>query len=534
MYRSILLSIFVLLFFSTNLKAQLSYSIELEEFSLQGTPTLHSFSFAQWEGKWVFVGGRTNGLHGFTPLTAFPRPFANKYIYVVDTLTGQVWSRDIFLDLPSNIADPLRSTNMQHVQVGSKLYVNGGYGIDTSVNNFRTFWNFTELDLPGIINSITSGTSIQPHVKNLFNQSLRICGGEIARVGEFFYLVGGHNFNGPYSLHMNNQVYSPMIKRFKIDNTGQNFAITDYTEWVDTNDLHRRDMNLVNAVKPDGSPYLILYGGVFRKDIDLPFLNPVYIDENGISLDVNYEQKIGQYTAAHFTMWDDDVMSMNTAIFGGNSLYFWNDTTQQLEIDSLVPFIKDIVNIEYKSDGSTIETMFETKLPGLLGTNAKFILNKDVPHFENGVIKFSELNGQTMVGYIYGGIESEIPNTMPTNAVHKTRAVNRIFRVYVTPEDVSIDPISSTVPDKFELHQNFPNPFNPVTNIRFDVAKFSNSVSLKVYSTLGKEVAVLVNQSLQPGAYEVSFNSGNLSSGIYFYELRTDDFRSVKKMVLIR
>lgn len=96
---------------------------------------------------------------------------------------------------------------------------------------------------------------------------------------------------------------------------------------------------------------------------------------------------------------------------------------------------------------------------------------------------------------------------------------------------------SSEVPDEFKLHNNFPNPFNPVTKIRFDLPKVSNT-KLIVFDMLGKEIVTLVNEKLQPGKYEIPFSINNvqsiISSGIYFYRLETDNFVDVKKCVLIK
>jgi hypothetical protein len=98
---------------------------------------------------------------------------------------------------------------------------------------------------------------------------------------------------------------------------------------------------------------------------------------------------------------------------------------------------------------------------------------------------------------------------------------------------IAINPISTEVPKDFSLYQNYPNPFNPTTNIKFGIPKATN-VKLAVYDMLGREVETLVNQSMNPGTYEVRFNSSKLSSGIYFYKLITGDFVSVKKMSLIK
>src|SRR5690606_6292244 len=74
------------------------------------------------------------------------------------------------------------------------------------------------------------------------------------------------------------------------------------------------------------------------------------------------------------------------------------------------------------------------------------------------------------------------------------------------------------LPDKFLLHQNYPNPFNPVTTINYRIPELAK-VTLKIYDVLGNEVAVVVDDFLQPGNYSVEFIANNLSSGVYFYKL---------------
>lgn len=98
---------------------------------------------------------------------------------------------------------------------------------------------------------------------------------------------------------------------------------------------------------------------------------------------------------------------------------------------------------------------------------------------------------------------------------------------------IGVRNISGVVPEKYSLEQNFPNPFNPSTNIKFEI-KESRFVILKVYDILGKEVATLVKEKLQAGVYEVPFSNSVIASGVYFYKLVAGDFSSVKRMVLVR
>jgi len=91
----------------------------------------------------------------------------------------------------------------------------------------------------------------------------------------------------------------------------------------------------------------------------------------------------------------------------------------------------------------------------------------------------------------------------------------------------------SEIPKEFKLYNSYPNPFNPSTKIKFDIPK-SSYVNLIIYDILGKEVFVLVNEKLNTGIYHVDWDGSNYPSGVYFYKLITDDYVSVKKMILLK
>ena len=89
------------------------------------------------------------------------------------------------------------------------------------------------------------------------------------------------------------------------------------------------------------------------------------------------------------------------------------------------------------------------------------------------------------------------------------------------------------VPGTYTLFQNYPNPFNPNTKIKYSIPK-SSQVIIKIFNTLGEELKTLVNDEKSPGAYEVIWNAEKLSSGVYFYQLKTGSFIETKKMILLR
>jgi hypothetical protein len=119
-----------------------------------------------------------------------------------------------------------------------------------------------------------------------------------------------------------------------------------------------------------------------------------------------------------------------------------------------------------------------------------------------------------------------------TGSFFASRALTGEIR-YVVSTAVGVINISNEIPDGFKLSQNYPNPFNPTTNIKYQIAK-NSFVSLKVYNSIGEEVAVLVNKSLSPGTYETTFDATKYPSGVYFYKLTTDGFSETKRMVLIK
>ena len=94
------------------------------------------------------------------------------------------------------------------------------------------------------------------------------------------------------------------------------------------------------------------------------------------------------------------------------------------------------------------------------------------------------------------------------------------------------DPGQET-PAVTELYQNYPNPFNPLTNFRFSLAKDSR-VTLRVYDALGRIVRTVIDGKMQAGMHDVPFDAKGMSSGVYFYRIRTEEFEKTRKMVLLR
>lgn len=121
--------------------------------------------------------------------------------------------------------------------------------------------------------------------------------------------------------------------------------------------------------------------------------------------------------------------------------------------------------------------------------------------------------------YAYNGFDSlSTGNQLILNIVRTTVGINQI---------------SSEIPGEFKLENNYPNPFNPETTIKYQLPKAA-FVSIKLYDITGREVARLVNQRHEAGYYDYRFNGASLSSGVYFYRIEADQFTDIKRMVLIK
>ena len=168
----------------------------------------------------------------------------------------------------------------------------------------------------------------------------------------------------------------------------------------------------------------------------------------------------------------------------------------------------------------------------------------DIPNaFDYGVQLTNDPNFLTLVINVNGLTNSEY--TVPTgildpNTVYFWRANARnglgtgtFSTIWFFTSVVTNISTNGEIPNKFSLYNNYPNPFNPSTNIKFDLPK-SENVKLIVINQLGQEVSTLINKELVSGSYEYTFNADKLSSGVYFYRIITDSFTDTKKMLLIK
>lgn len=516
---------FLLVVFLASTKAQtlgdandLPFTLQLVEVTKPAIPGVHSFALGKVDDYWVVIGGRINGLHGFFMATAFPEDKANSKVLLIQPEAGTLVSYEV-ADLNLPFGDALLATNPQYTQYGDWLYIVGGYGKEDASEQFKTFPILTAVDLPLLKTKMLNGENPAVAFRQVEVQKLQVCGGEMEKMGEWFYLVGGHNFSGLYNQTGPPtfvQEYTNEIKRFKIVNTPDSLGIAEYTVFHSEEMLHRRDFTLAPLLLPDSSEALCLYGGVFRPNEDLPFYHPVYISEDfSVTMDISYEQLFSQYTCPAVPIFDSLDGSMNTLLFAGLSVHYWDNG---LLYDENVPFIKDITTFRRSADGTTQEYLMPQRFDELLGTNMVFVLNDDAPHYRNEVLNLRAMNGTTFVGYLFGGIKAEFPNITPSSASQ------RMFKVYITPKMVVN---STTEPEKLSLAVH-PNPFSGS-----DFLQFENNFSLH-HLTLALADGRVLAKYKQPqanGFDELRDMLQELPAGIYFLHYDGVNASGVLKLV---
>lgn len=187
----------------------------------------------------------------------------------------------------------------------------------------------------------------------------------------------------------------------------------------------------------------------------------------------------------------------------------------------------DVAMTTFKTTNSTIPTNSISAVA--VQSNSVIWLGTD----QNGIVKY---DGTTFTNF------NTANSSLPHNTIHfisvdangnKWIGTYAGLALFNESGIVSVDEDESIVPSEYALMQNYPNPFNPSTKITYQIPR-SVHVNLEIFNQLGQSISTLVNEFKASGSYEVSFNSMEIPSGVYFYRLRAGDFSETKKMLLIR
>ena len=524
----------LLLVASMGLQAQSAtpFVLSIDEVSIPGIPGKQSFAWGQHNGQWLILGGRTDGLHQRQPFASFLASGNNVELLVVDPDLGQYWTSGIG-SLPQALQEQLQSTNLNFNQRGNILYLTGGYGYSATAADHVTYGSLIAVDLPAAIQAVQQGASLAPHFRAVAHPGMAVTGGQLSRLGDRFYLVGGQYFEGRYNPMGPNhgpgfiQQYTNAIRSFEVSDNGTALSIQNYSEVTDTAELHRRDYNMLPQIFPDGRRGFTVFSGVFQYLDDLPWLNVVDVDSLGYAPVPGFEQLFSHYHGAHLPVYEAGANRMHSYFFGGMAQYYLN-AQGGLVNDVNVPFVKMISRVTRFANDSLAEYDTGLEMPGLLGAGAEFIPNEAMAWYDNGVLNVDALPaGKHLVGHIYGGIESSAPNIFFSQNGTQSWSSSRVFEVYVDLPGTDVEGGGLPVVAGFKV---WPNPAEEMLRFYFH-AGAAGQFQLTLHDQQGREMSAW---EVEAGAGPVvdTITLPGLAAGVYLLELRGEGVREVLRVEL--
>jgi len=402
-------------------------TLELESFSLPNG--LHSFVSASYEGKWLLLAGRTDGLNDLNDPNNFSAASQNKIVYVIDPVKRTVEFKslaDPTSGLTQQQIDQLSVSSPQFYQDKKTLYIAGGYGFDSTTGLFSTKDSLTAIDMPGLIHWVTGvlpWETASRHLRQTFNAVFQVAGGYMSHTRK----------NGTLLIFgQNNTTYNQQVRRFHIKDSGKKLSVYVHKALpkIPNANFQRRDLNIVpiiHHVFDIPIPAFAALGGVFTPSGGV-WTVPVLIDLDGKAKMEDpeeaetFKQAMNQYACPSLKVYSKHRKNMYISLFGGISYGFFENNVFQT--DPELPFINQISTVSLDKNGEFKQYLMKNQFPTILssgvnpgnpflfGAGAQFIPADDLPSYGNGVLKLDQLGHKSkVIGYIVGGIRSTLPIT---------------------------------------------------------------------------------------------------------------------------
>lgn len=444
----------------------LPFRLEIVPVHRPGLPTLHSFTAAEHDGKWLLIAGRTNGLHGFSNIGIenFPTQYQNEDAWVVDPVTGQTWQRhlgELGAGLSTDVIASLSVTNSEFAQIGNDLYIVGGYGA-TSSGEFITFDTLSQIDVAGMVDWVQGGTSsAASQIQQLHDPLFKVAGGALHELGGALRLSFGQDFNGTY-IPGRSGAYTHEIRSFEVVDT-EAFEISEISRTLPKSSFRRRDLNVIPTVSAAAGGeveyQLVALAGVFTRFVGA-WTVPVEFDGSGEprtddpitevtfrqSMNIYHSAKAGFYSAASDTFYE--------ALFGGITFETFDAATGQVLQDSDMPFTNQVAVVS--RHGGTYQQHWLGEMPELFdqdgnrlrfGANAEFLPAAHNTAYAHDIFDLDALEDGALLGHVFGGIVANAPHTFGVPGA-VTAASDQLFEVRyrMVPE-----PAAGTIPVVFYL-----------------------------------------------------------------------------------
>jgi hypothetical protein len=435
--------------------SNLPFTVNIQLANFQLPVGLHSGVMGVYHGIWVFIAGRIAGMHNFNATNNFPTSGQNFSIWVVNPATGQVSSRSLS-DASSGLSQPqidaLSVTSPEGYQDGNTLFIAGGYGWDTATGNLDTKPVLTALNLPGVIQWVTSPCCNYSLARNIMQTSdplFQIAGGEMYKLGNVTQLAFGENFTGQMNPSSNGD-YSQQVRQFQIVNGRGQLAYQSLPSIpsMQNPNFRRKDLNVVPVILNVNNMLQYAYialSGVFTSQNGV-WNAPVIMNTNSdpvmpdVTLPSTFLQSMNNYNCATVGLYSKSTANMYTVLFGGMTYGFYLNGTFQT--DSEIPFTNEVTTIKIDQSGNMSQYLMDNIYPNIISTTANpgnqllfgaeaYFVPANIPMYPNGVINLDNIRSPTVIGYIVGGIASSVPNTSDPST--DTFASPFVFTVTLAP-----------------------------------------------------------------------------------------------------
>lgn len=511
------------------------YSIKVAPLTTDSLVSIHSAIVGKWGDKILMIGGRLDGLHRRQPFAAFDVENRNLRAVVVNIKTKKsvsciVDSSDVAID----IFDQLVASNHQCHQIGNQLYACGGYGYSTTRDEHHTFDRMLVFDIEKTIEAVESGKPFSNCFTHVQHPLFQVTGGNLAMLNNQFYLIGGHVFEGRYNPNGPefgpgfSQTYSNQIRIFELNNNNNSLEVKQIKTYTDTVNLHRRDYNLVPAMDKYKREYLDIYSGVFQYGMDLPFLNTVRVDTSGYRVMPYFAQYYNHYTCPVIPLYSAKQRMQHHIFLGGIAHYY--DSIGIPVQNNNVPHVKTICDVVTNERGSKTEYLLESTLDEYYTAVAQFIKADYLKVFPNGVIQMDSLSGDSiLIGYIVGGIKSEMQNTFWETEGEFSRPCRTIREVYLLKNDkATIKPNLQSV-NMLQLQVN-PNLKTETIEIYLSTAQ-----TMDIYISLSDESGKLLDRysfmQTPAGRNKLEIKRAGIAKGaVYMMQLNAGKYEAIQKL----
>jgi hypothetical protein len=437
----------------------LPFTITIQQESYLIPGGVQSAAVGAYQGKYLVIAGTTNGLHGFdntVPNSNFPPSLQNTTVFVIDPANQKVSYRSLYNNsgLTQALIDTLSVTSPQFYQSGNTLYITGGYGIDSASGTFTTKDTLTAINVPGLMQWVTGDPNAlkkaTKYIRQITNPIFQVTGGAMYTASNgITSLIFGQNFSG-YVTDSSNGDYTQQVRTFRIIDDGRHLKVIVLGSSPSNPNYRRRDLNVVPSIKIVHNkkvPGYIALSGVFTQDNGI-WTVPVEISSYGVATmadpnnSATFKQAMNNYICAHVPLFSNNG-NMYIVLLGGITYGYYQNGV--FLTDSELPFTNEITTVVRSLSGVYQQYLMPTQYPTILstasnpgntllfGASAKFMPTATVPTYSNGVLNLSKITGNTLIGYIIGGIQSTLPDTiLPSDSA----ASPYVFRVYLTPTNV--------------------------------------------------------------------------------------------------